>query len=107
MIMYSLLIISAAQAQTDSRHTKVFPLLSLQTCSEYLEVAQGQGRKWQRLLQHEREQRLRLEDMVEQLARQHSHLEQAAKDHQTPGGRAGGFAFIFIHFLNHISSVQP
>ena len=27
------------------------------------------GRKWQRLLAHEREQRLRLEEMVEQLAR--------------------------------------
>ena len=33
------------------------------------------GKKWQRLLSHEREQRLRLEEMVEQLARQHSQLE--------------------------------
>lgn len=30
------------------------------------------------MLQHERDQRLHLEEMVEQLARQHSHLEQAA-----------------------------
>jgi predicted phage gp36 major capsid-like protein len=33
------------------------------------------GRKWQRLLGHEREQRLRLEEMVEQLARQHSQVQ--------------------------------
>lgn len=32
------------------------------------------------MLQHEHEQRLRLEEMVEQLARQHSNLEQAAKE---------------------------
>lgn len=42
-------------------------------------MAQTQGRKWQRMLSHEHEQRRRLEDMVEQLARQHSHLEQAAR----------------------------
>ncbi|XP_067015224.1 oxysterol-binding protein 1 isoform X2 [Anabrus simplex] len=58
----------------------------INTCSEYLDLAQSQGRKWQRMLQHERDQRLRLEDMVEQLARQHSHLEQAAKEHQIPRG---------------------
>lgn len=32
------------------------------------------------MLQHEHEQRLRLEEMVEQLAKQHSHLEQVAKE---------------------------
>lgn len=45
-----------------------------------MDVSGTAGRKWQRLLQHERDQRLRLEDMVEQLARQHSHLEQEAKE---------------------------
>lgn len=49
-------------------------------CNDYVEVSGTAGRKWQRLLQHERDQRLRLEDMVEQLARQHSHLEQEAKE---------------------------
>ncbi|XP_068247171.1 oxysterol-binding protein 1-like [Palaemon carinicauda] len=49
-------------------------------CNDYVEVSSTAGRKWQRLLQHERDQRLRLEDMVEQLARQHSHLEQEAKE---------------------------
>uniref|UniRef100_A0A646QFV7 Oxysterol-binding protein n=1 Tax=Hemiscolopendra marginata TaxID=943146 RepID=A0A646QFV7_9MYRI len=52
----------------------------MNACSDYLELTQTQGRKWQRMLQHEHEQRLRLEEMVEQLARQHSHLEQAAKE---------------------------
>jgi len=47
--------------------------------TEYLELTQTQGRKWQRLLSHEREQRLRLEEMVEQLARQHSQLEHQCK----------------------------
>ena len=50
-----------------------------QACGEYAQLAQTQGRKWQRMLAHEHEQRRRLEDMVEQLARQHSHLEQAAQ----------------------------
>ncbi|KAG7157776.1 Oxysterol-binding protein 1-like, partial [Homarus americanus] len=55
-------------------------LLHLQACNDYVEVSSTAGRKWQRLLQHERDQRVRLEDMVEQLARQHSHLEQEAKE---------------------------
>ena len=52
----------------------------MQTSSDYVELSTAAGRKWQRLLQHERDQRLRLEDMVEQLARQHSHLEEEAKE---------------------------
>ncbi|CAB3359183.1 Hypothetical predicted protein [Cloeon dipterum] len=52
----------------------------INTCSEYLDTAQAQGKRWQRLLQHEREQRQQLEEMVETLARQHSSLEQAAKE---------------------------
>ncbi|KAJ9599602.1 hypothetical protein L9F63_009919, partial [Diploptera punctata] len=56
----------------------------INTCSEYLDLAQTHGRKWQRMLQHERDQRLRLEDMVEQLARQLGGLEQAAKEHSIP-----------------------
>ncbi|XP_023322727.1 oxysterol-binding protein 1 [Eurytemora carolleeae] len=51
----------------------------MNACNQYLELTQTQGRKWQRLLAHEREQRLRLEEMVEQLARQHSQLENQCK----------------------------
>lgn len=34
------------------------------------------------MIQHERDQRKQLQEMVEQLARQHSHLEQAAHRHR-------------------------
>ena len=53
-----------------------------QACADYRDLVQTHGRKWQRMFQHEREQRSRLEQMVEQLARQHSHLEQEAKQHE-------------------------
>jgi prefoldin subunit 5 len=53
----------------------------LQACAEYLKTAQTHGHKWIRLLQHEREQRQRLQEMVETLAQQHSKLEQAANAH--------------------------
>lgn len=50
----------------------------INACTDYLSTAQTQGHKWSKMLQHERDQKLHLEEMVEQLARQHSHLEQAA-----------------------------
>ncbi|CAG0914357.1 unnamed protein product [Notodromas monacha] len=57
--------------------------MMINSCREYADLANAQGRKWQRLLQHERDQRLRLEEMVETLARQHSHLEQSVvQEHQ-------------------------
>ena len=40
-----------------------------------MKMAQEQGLRWQKLLQYEHEQRLYLEDMVEQLGKQHSSLE--------------------------------
>ena len=43
---------------------------------------QSDGRRWQRILTSEREIRQRLEDMVEQLAKQHSHLEQMVRNAQ-------------------------
>jgi len=55
----------------------------INACTEFMELTQTQGRKWQRLLSHEREQRLRLEEMVEQLARQHSQLEHQCKKTNT------------------------
>ena len=50
----------------------------LNTSSEYLTLAQTHGKKWQKLLVHEHETRLKLEEMVEQLAKQHTQLEQRA-----------------------------
>ncbi|XP_023029945.1 oxysterol binding protein isoform X2 [Leptinotarsa decemlineata] len=51
------------------------------SCAEYLKTAQNHGHKLVRALQHEKEQRARLQDMVETLAQQHSKLEQAATAH--------------------------
>ena len=53
--------------------------LYLQACADYLDLAQSQGKRWQKMLQHEHDQRLRLEEMVEQLAKQHSSLEKQAR----------------------------
>ena len=51
----------------------------MQACRDYVDLAQSQGKRWQKLLQYEHEQRLRLEEMVEQLAKQHSALENRAR----------------------------
>lgn len=63
-------------------------------CSDYLQTAQNQGHKWSKMLQHERAQRQHLEEMVEQLARQHSHLEQAAHRHR-PSKYSGDSGIVF------------
>jgi len=47
--------------------------------AEFLDLSQGHGRRWQKLLSNEREIRQRLEDTVEQLAKQHLHLENMVK----------------------------
>lgn len=67
-----------------------------QACSEYLTTAQGHCHKWTRLLQHEREQRQRLQEMVETLAQQHSKLEQAANAHTH---RPSEFSLVSLNFL--------
>lgn len=51
------------------------------------------------MLQHERDQRQRLEEMVEQLARQHSSLEKAAKDHNLPRQSKDGNNLIFNIYI--------
>ena len=56
--------------------------------AEFLEQCQGNGKRWHRILESEREIRQNLEDMVQQLAKQHSHLESMVKkeheDHHNP-----------------------
>ncbi|XP_008118001.1 oxysterol-binding protein 2 isoform X2 [Anolis carolinensis] len=51
----------------------------INACRDFLELADTHSRKWQRVLQHEREQRIRLEETIEQLAKQHNHLERACR----------------------------
>ncbi|XP_066272508.1 oxysterol-binding protein 1-like isoform X1 [Branchiostoma lanceolatum] len=57
----------------------------INACADYLDLAQTQGRKWQKTLQYEREQRLRLEETVETLARQHNSLEQQVRAQASQG----------------------
>lgn len=51
--------------------------VSVQACRDFLALAQSHSRRWQRSLQYERDQRIRLEEALEQLAKQHNHLERA------------------------------
>ncbi|KAF7663912.1 hypothetical protein LDENG_00195910 [Lucifuga dentata] len=46
-------------------------------CKEFLTLAQAQSKRWQKALHAERDQRIRLEETLEQLAKQHNHLERA------------------------------
>lgn len=59
-------------------------------------MAQNHGPKLVRALQHEKQQRERLQDMVETLAQQHSKLEQAANAHtHRPAGMFWIYGFLF------------
>ncbi|XP_013875660.1 oxysterol-binding protein 1 isoform X2 [Austrofundulus limnaeus] len=49
----------------------------INACRDFLSMAQSHSKRWQKALQTEREQRIRLEDTLEQLAKQHNHLERA------------------------------
>jgi len=50
-----------------------------QACTEYLEAAQGQVKRLQKIVQFEHEQRVKMEEMVEQLAKDQVSLETQAK----------------------------
>ncbi|DAA21593.1 TPA: oxysterol binding protein-like [Bos taurus] len=49
----------------------------INACRDFLVLAQTHSKKWQKSLQYERDQRIRLEETLEQLAKQHNHLERA------------------------------
>lgn len=63
-----------------------------------MELAQSQGHKWQKMLQHEQDQRQRLEEIIEQLARQQNILEQAAKTHQMQASKIEKWKTFFKNF---------
>lgn len=54
----------------------------MNTAKEYVKLAESFSKKYEKMLQQERTKKEKLEEIVEQLARQHSILEQAAKDHR-------------------------
>uniref|UniRef100_A0A8B9Q347 Oxysterol-binding protein n=1 Tax=Apteryx owenii TaxID=8824 RepID=A0A8B9Q347_APTOW len=60
----------------------------INACRDFLDLAETHSRKWQRALQYEREQRIRLEETIEQLAKQHNSLERACRG--APGLSSGG-----------------
>ncbi|NXA57955.1 OSBP1 protein, partial [Mohoua ochrocephala] len=64
---------SGGRAPLASLLSAVFP----QACRDFMLLAQTHGKKWQKSLQQERDQRIRLEETLEQLAKQHNHLERA------------------------------
>lgn len=45
-----------------------------------MDVADSYSRRWQKALQHEKEQRHHLEETIEQLAKQHNSLERAWRE---------------------------
>ncbi|XP_078147434.1 oxysterol-binding protein 1 isoform X2 [Centroberyx gerrardi] len=49
----------------------------INACRDFLTLAQTHSKRWQKALQVERDQRIRLEETLEQLAKQHNHLERA------------------------------
>ncbi|ESO10964.1 hypothetical protein HELRODRAFT_109253 [Helobdella robusta] len=59
----------------------------IMACNEFLVLATNQGTRWQKLLQYEHERRVYLEDMVEQLGKQHSNLEKQIRKSLIPGNK--------------------
>ncbi len=51
-----------------------------QVCQDFVDLAEVHSRRWQRVLQYEREQRHHLEETIEQLAKQHNSLERAWRE---------------------------
>ncbi|KAM3865253.1 oxysterol-binding protein 1-like [Diretmus argenteus] len=49
----------------------------INACRDFLTLAQVHSKRWQKAFQAERDQRIRLEETLEQLAKQHNHLERA------------------------------
>jgi len=54
--------------------TRVF-----QACAEFLELCQTDGRKWYKMLEHEYNQKLKLQELLEQCAKEQNSLEMQAK----------------------------
>ncbi|XP_026672135.1 oxysterol-binding protein 1 isoform X4 [Ceratina calcarata] len=82
----------AAKVKTVNERATLFRMAAsamVTASTDYLQLAQQQEPKWKKMLQHERDQKERIEKMVEQLARQHSHLEEAAQ-HALPSAGTGG-----------------
>uniref|UniRef100_A0A669EME1 Oxysterol-binding protein n=1 Tax=Oreochromis niloticus TaxID=8128 RepID=A0A669EME1_ORENI len=71
----------------------------INSCRDFLTLAQTHSKRWQKALQAERDQRVRLEETLEQLAKQHNHLERAfrgaAQANASPDNK-GKFTDLYI-----------
>lgn len=81
------------------------PLLPPQACRDFLELAETHSRKWQRALQYEQEQRVHLEETIEQLAKQHNSLERAFRS--APGRAANPTKSFSEGEWGHLASLCP
>ncbi|KAK0416292.1 hypothetical protein QR680_012401 [Steinernema hermaphroditum] len=87
---------------------KVATSAMIQCSDEFTDVSERETRRLKRFLTYEREQRLQLQDQIEQLARQHSHLERAAfagrshsgSSQMAPPGLSGGDSDDEFHDAN-------
>ncbi|XP_061458628.1 oxysterol-binding protein 2 isoform X2 [Rhineura floridana] len=73
---------SGEKIKTVNERATLFRITSnamINACRDFLDLAETHSRKWQRALQYEREQRIRLEETIEQLAKQHNNLERACR----------------------------
>ncbi|CAL1616554.1 unnamed protein product [Knipowitschia caucasica] len=55
-----------------------------EACRDFLELAESHSRRWQSAVQYEREQRVHLQETIEQLANQNSSLERAWREDPAP-----------------------
>ncbi|XP_032526377.2 oxysterol-binding protein 1 [Danaus plexippus] len=64
----------------------------MNACSEFMSAVATSSARMNRALQHERDQKMRLQEVVEQLARQHDNLEKTVTARSTPhtGGNGSG-----------------
>uniref|UniRef100_A0A8C5PYS1 Oxysterol-binding protein n=1 Tax=Leptobrachium leishanense TaxID=445787 RepID=A0A8C5PYS1_9ANUR len=75
----------------------------INACRDFLELADTHSRKWHRALQYEREQRVRLEETIEQLAKQHNSLERACRG---APGRSSNIAGVPISAKGDVQAVK-
>lgn len=74
---------TAARSKIISERATLFKITSnamINACHDFLELGQTQGRKWQKILQSERDKRAHLEETIETLAKQHNKLEKACRE---------------------------
>ncbi|NXF42337.1 OSBP1 protein, partial [Nyctibius bracteatus] len=84
----------------------------INACRDFLLLAQTHSKKWQKSLQHERDRRIRLEETLEQLAKQHNHLERAFRGATvlppagTPGPDGSAKGTKWVNFNEPLSMLQ-